>query len=512
MENEKEPLPPDELQEIEEAYQVVQGLEDPGKKAKALSILQGHVKDLSESFEEPAPGFWKSALDYGLRAVDYTSGYVRTGASVIPAAIAEAVTGKDVMNMGDIGDTILGKAPSTETYADRAGVPEGPTLETPFGNISAKDAATFGLDMAFSPGGAAGVSSVARKLMRGAPKGLPAIERGAALAEKKALKMGGGASLKEKLLAKLRGVGASLARGTGAGDVIEKAGTSLAKSPFNSADAIAEHLGNTPPGETLVEAGFVGTSAAANRKRKALIEQLGAKNRVAIRHAAEDGASLKIPKEDLMSPEVMAVLEKDRKAPYPALLGISLVNDVKQRAQNIISGSKGWGVKGAVPSANKIPDQVVELGHTMADYKATGRKARQTVENMADAVESGVGGDIWERNQRLGGLKETKVANEFRTKAKGGSASALQNPWVLGGGLSGALSAFGQEERDPQKILLATLIGAGAGSTAGRTAIGQTLRKAAPVTGQALRAGTIDFKRQPNIWKSLLADPEEEQK
>lgn len=82
--------------------------------------------------EEPSLG--AKALDVGGRALDYAGGVARVGLANSPAAsmadmLQAYLRKKPLLNQpGDIGRALVGKAPRSAEYMDRAGIPEGASV------------------------------------------------------------------------------------------------------------------------------------------------------------------------------------------------------------------------------------------------------------------------------------------------------------------------------------------------------------------------------------------------
>jgi hypothetical protein len=80
------------------------------------------------------PSFGAKALDVGGRALDYAGGIARTGLANSPAGsmadMLQAYLRKKplVSQPGDIGRALVGKAPRSDEYMERAGIPEGGSL------------------------------------------------------------------------------------------------------------------------------------------------------------------------------------------------------------------------------------------------------------------------------------------------------------------------------------------------------------------------------------------------
>lgn len=133
---------------------------------KAYLSSQGFTPEETEEYIQHAgikveePSFGRRALDYGLRALDYTGGIARTAAG----EVADAFVPGDIVTSEDWKKAAKGQAPGTAELMDRAGVPEGshynlmPEIPIPFtdvtlgkGDSSARDIGGFVGDVALDP-------------------------------------------------------------------------------------------------------------------------------------------------------------------------------------------------------------------------------------------------------------------------------------------------------------------------------------------------------------------------
>lgn len=115
------------------------------QKFERQQLLAAAKKKFSaESGAPEDPGFGGKALDYGLRALDYPGGLIRTGAAGLIG-----VAGKD-----DFKKAFVGQAPGSADYLERAGLDEGPRFDlNPLaeGDTSLRDIEGFGLDVVSDP-------------------------------------------------------------------------------------------------------------------------------------------------------------------------------------------------------------------------------------------------------------------------------------------------------------------------------------------------------------------------
>lgn len=98
---------------------------------------------------EEGPSKLRKVLDYGIRALDYPGGFLRTGL----ASSAGLLAGKgNIVTKEDLGKAAMGQAPTSAEYLERLGVEEGPSAELPIlGKTSTRDALGLGLDIASDP-------------------------------------------------------------------------------------------------------------------------------------------------------------------------------------------------------------------------------------------------------------------------------------------------------------------------------------------------------------------------
>lgn len=111
---------------------------------------------IAESYkpETEASDPLKTGLDYGMRALDYGGGLVRTGAAGLANIPYAIKTGKSFVGPEDVMNALKGQAPSSAEYMERAGVPEGARLDlNPLaeGDTSVRDIVGFGADIATDP-------------------------------------------------------------------------------------------------------------------------------------------------------------------------------------------------------------------------------------------------------------------------------------------------------------------------------------------------------------------------
>jgi hypothetical protein len=133
------------------------------------------ANDLSKMSEEglrliankPAPeepSLTAKGFDYLGRGIDYLGGLARTGAAGLADPAVRLATGESLLKEGDVGRALRGRAPGSAEFLERAGIPEGssvnlmPEVKIPFtdvklgeGETSARDATGFALDIASDP-------------------------------------------------------------------------------------------------------------------------------------------------------------------------------------------------------------------------------------------------------------------------------------------------------------------------------------------------------------------------
>lgn len=110
---------------------------------KELQSLEAEVGAKKE------PGLMSKALDYGVRALDYPGGFVRTGL----ATGAGLLKGDNVVDNDDVVNAFKGKAPTSAEYMERLGVEEGPSASIPLTDtkVSTRDVLGFGMDVVTDP-------------------------------------------------------------------------------------------------------------------------------------------------------------------------------------------------------------------------------------------------------------------------------------------------------------------------------------------------------------------------
>ena len=93
-------------------------------------------------------GLLRKGFDYGMRALDYPGGLVRTGA----AELADAFAPGDRVTGDDWKSALEGQAPTSAQYLERMGLEEGPSVNLPLlGKTSLRDAEGFALDVVSDP-------------------------------------------------------------------------------------------------------------------------------------------------------------------------------------------------------------------------------------------------------------------------------------------------------------------------------------------------------------------------
>jgi len=104
------------------------------------------AEKISKVLSEQSLG--EKAFDYALRALDYAGGLTRTGA----AGLGELVTGKDLVQEGDLLKALQGKAPQTSEFLERGGAGEWGSVDVPLlGRVTGRDLAGFTGDVLLDP-------------------------------------------------------------------------------------------------------------------------------------------------------------------------------------------------------------------------------------------------------------------------------------------------------------------------------------------------------------------------
>lgn len=289
------PLSPQEQQELAQ-------LESKYGKPKASSLSpqeQEELKALEAKYgqgeQKEAPGLGHRALDYGLRALDYPGGLVRTGAAGLLG-----VAGKE-----DFKKALYGQAPTSADYLERGGVGEGfrVNLSPMEGDTSLRDIAGFALDTLSDP-----LTAIARGV-RGA-KGLAGKAADVALnpAEK----------------------------------ALDRAGTGLYKSGLKRIDQEVARYGKDPVSDVLMRERITGNAKQIFDKMDELGKKLYGERQEILKSATRSGAEVDMKK---AMAKAQSYVDELRKTDNPEL--IPAINMMQNRINKYLA-------KGA-----KEPEQIL---------------------------------------------------------------------------------------------------------------------------------------------------------
>ncbi len=329
------------------------------------------------------PGFFNRAFDYGMRALDYPGGLVRTGL----ASAGGLLSGRtDIVKPEDVSNAFQGKAPSSAQYLERAGVTPGPSLKDvpiigqALPNINLRDAEGFGLDVVSDP--------------------LTAIAKGAKALypESKA------ATITEKAL-------------TSPSAAAEAAGNSIYKSGFKKIDERLLEKGKTPLSDLLLENGApTGTTAKIADKTDQMLKNLGAERDQLYKRAADKGVTV-----DLGFPLKNAEAEIARMRDNPGLAKQAdalseLLDAYKKQGKVDIAKLSDW--KSQLYDA--LPEAAYAGGRpsnsAQAFKKALSQDFRQAIEDAGNRAESGLGDKIAANNDKMGTILSSEKPMDLQIR------------------------------------------------------------------------------------------------
>lgn len=144
--------------------------------ATSASVSQAEPKTQDEMSN------FKKGLDYALRGLDYPGGIARTAVAGLANIPYAAATGQSFVGPKDVAQAFRGKAPGVGEYLERAGVPEGGSVDVPIvGDVSTRDVAGLAGDIVTDP---------LTALSRAGKLGANVLDVGAQSAGKKMFKSG----------------------------------------------------------------------------------------------------------------------------------------------------------------------------------------------------------------------------------------------------------------------------------------------------------------------------------
>jgi hypothetical protein len=350
-------------------------LELKRKMAMAQQPAQPQAQPAAEE-----PGVLGTALDYGMRALDYAGGLTRTAA----AAPFGVVQGEDVMA------ALKGKAPSTSEYLEEAGVGAGASLS----DIAPSLYSETGQGLALEKGG----------MFDPTQRGLLGFVGDVALDP--ATYLSGGLSAAAKA-GKLGKVGRAVSRPVSA--VTEPIGKKLFKSGVKELDEVAIQKGKKPVSEVLMEYDVMGSKKQIADKATDLSNDLFEQREGILQMADRSGGSVDFNK--IMQP----FIEKAKAAlkdPDPAVqdVGRSMLGTVRRYADaGTVSIQKASQMKTNL--YHRLPDNTWDIMKNTPDgNKFLAEMASGIRGSVEEAVEksTGQGGLLNKVNDDLGTLLTTR--------------------------------------------------------------------------------------------------------
>jgi hypothetical protein len=355
------------------------------------------------------------------RTLDFPSGIARTavaGLANIPYSLA---TGKSLTKPEDLQQALLGEAPSTAQYMERAGVAPGATAETPIGNISARDVAGFVGDVALDP-------------ITFASKGIKAADLGA-----------------------------------------EALGKTLYKSGLKKVDQAVVEKGAKPLSDLLLENGVRGSVKDIRQGADSLLRETKAGRDTF--HAVADAAGAKVDPKIALAP----ALEEAKRigSADPGLKDLS--EKLTSKLQTYIdhgpvptAQASEWKTN----LYNSMPESAFDQAGRMKgpakkieSMSASGLKAE--IQNAGNAAKPGLGDSINQANEKMQTLLSAKKPLQRAAKAAKNVNAVTSVDMMLGAGAAAA-------SHDPlttAAVLAAKKLGDVSKTTGFRTTSGYGLRK-----------------------------------
>ena len=405
------------------------------------------------------------AADLGMRALDYTSGPLRTAVGTVAGQAT----------MQDWKDTLKGQAPGLDTYAERAGIPQGPGLSEAVSGIP-KDSfldmhprgVVAGLgDMLLSP------QTVLNRLkgLTKPFKKLPTAEEFRKLQENPPKGPG-----------KIAGAVKSIAMGNPLGDLVEGTGNKYYKSAFSKADFPATASGKIPLSQVGMENNIWGTASSMPKAFGEVQETLGKKLNAIEETASRGGAGASVPERlgDLYEKAKMMAQEADVGPERAA--GKRVAKDIARMSQRApVRGFSGW-MKAKRSNQKLAAKQGQYGGNARASFEGPLRSelantAMGVTEDLADQVKPGLGGKLQQTNARWGAIE-----NAMPTLNKKAVSSMMETYLPRFSDLPIGVAAALSRGTDGGPETLATILGAaylskGLRSNLGRTGLGLGLKK-----------------------------------
>lgn len=436
------PLTPEEQQELAQLEAQYASKAQP-KKSKLTPMEEKELAELEAKYTPQEQSLGAKALDYSMRGLDYGGGLVRTGI----ANVAGLAAGKgNIVTEEDLKNMAVGKAPTSAQYMERAGVPEGPSINftkatagmLPFGKISARDVGGFVGDVATDP-------------LTAVTKGVKALRPGSTLAE--------------------------------------KGGEKLFKSGLKNVDKDLLEKGKAPVSDILFERGKAGSmKSLKGEAEKAADEFMVQRDR--LYQAANDAGAV----------VDMSAVVKNAEKEIAKLKANPGTRDIAEKLTDYLNKYKGEGfvdiqsasdwktaLYDSLPASAFGPDGRIK-GVTKNFEKALARDFKTAIEKAADEVAPGMGKQISQLNEKTGSVLSSKKSFNREIK-KAETPNSVTQVDMMTMGMGG-------------------ILGAGAGGTAGGV-VGSTvplvLKQGAKVmntTGGRTRSGLL----LNNIGKSGLID------
>jgi len=363
-------------------------------------------RDRATAIDSPPqeePGLGAKALDYGLRALDYGGGLIRTagaGLANIPYSIA---TGKSITQPEDVLNAFKGKSPTSAQYMERAGIPEGPhaDLMPEFtipgtdvtlgkGDTSLRDAEGLALDIATDP-----LTSIV-----------------------KAVKPFGRAA--------------------------ESIGEGAYRSAFKKIDEKLAEKGTQPLSDVLLKNGApIGTTKGISNKIGKIGDDL-LKAREALYNRANDlGATVDMTDVTKNSEGLIGKMKTDPGLRAKAQPLEDLLNNYKSEGFVPVNTASDWKTN----LYNALPDNAYDItgkvkGPAAKFQKQLANDFKNAIVNSSNAVEEGLGNKIGDINEDLSSIIQSKkpMANQIR---KGNTPNFLTSTDPIVSGIGYAAGGAG---------------------------------------------------------------------
>lgn len=397
-------MSPTSREEIEEyaQYLASQGA-NPNEieEYKAYLYEQSGINKDKDVLERAKDGAL-SALDYGLRGLDYAGGLTRTAA----AQIADPFTENDVVTGDDWKRALVGKAPSTAEFMDRAGIPEGASIDlNPFaeGETSVRDLVGFAGDIVLDP--------------------LTYISLGTAGTAKSGL--------------------------NAAGRALQKGGKAVYKSGLKAVDQDVVEKGAKPVSDVLFKNRVSGTVEQVRRKSDEIKKDLSSKREALYDQADALGVKVNPSAAVQRAKEITA---KMRENPGKAELADRFDEFIRKYEMSgpiDVRTASDWKTSFYDALPDSAFDRVGKLkGDAKKVHKALGRGFKEEIETAGELGQKGLGGSVESINQDWGSLlaadkplsreaKKAKRKNMVSSVDAGLAGYAVADP-LTGSALLGA--------------------------------------------------------------------------